>query len=283
MMHDDKTPKSNFTCHFHMANVLINPLATSSQLQNTPSHSDGIDSKTERLLRCTGVHLVQSAGILLKLPQPCIATAMVLFQRFYMMSSLRQFSIKDIGMGSLFLASKSCEEPRKVRDIINVYTYLLSSKPFKVPEYFDQAYYDQREALFIAEMQLLKRLGFQMNVALPYGLAINYLQLLEATDLVQKVWNLINDSLQSIVHCVHPPSTIASACIWIATREEKKKLPRDWWELFDVEFDDLIGTAAGIKSVYGQARDGPVGLTALENYLKSEEQLSDLEEQSGSR
>ena len=112
-------------------------------------------------------------------------------------------------MGALFLGSKLEECPIRMRDIINVYDVLLqreehsiSSKshmPFKYSpmSYFGNTFYELKDALVVAEMQLLKRLGFNVHVVLPYGSLVNYLRVLGLTsrsDAVTKAWGYLNDA-----------------------------------------------------------------------------------------
>ena len=165
-------------------------------------------------------------------PQVVMATAQVLFQRFWFVTSLKHFGIRvsaaspifrilphdqadeltqDIGMGALFLASKLEESTLRIRDIINCYSYLsslvayCSNPPYPPPtsfesydpmDYFATEFYDLKDALVIAEMQILKRLGFQTQCGLPYGHLVNYLQVLELTgekQLVNRSWGFCND------------------------------------------------------------------------------------------
>jgi hypothetical protein len=139
-------------------------------------------------------------------------------------------------MGTLFLASKLEETPVRLRDLINVFDYLLqralhysrfnpgprgdelrrarngkkdltqvTKKIEDVPAfeytpqaYFSQSFYDTKDALVISEMQILKRLGFQVQVNLPYATMVNYLQLLGLTKpelgIAQKAWSILNDA-----------------------------------------------------------------------------------------
>lgn len=116
-------------------------------------------------------------------------------------------------MGALYLASKLEECPIRMRDLINVYDVLLQRtahtlavqtgaphKPeFKyVPmSYFGNTFYDLKDALVVAEMQILKRLGFHVNVVLPYGTLVNYLRVLGLTsreDVCTRAWGYLNDA-----------------------------------------------------------------------------------------
>jgi hypothetical protein len=52
------------------------------------------------------------------------------------------------------------------------------------------------DALYVAEMHILTKLGFRVETKLPYSLAINYLQILALSGddrVAQRVWNYCND------------------------------------------------------------------------------------------
>lgn len=104
-----------------------------------------------------------------------------------------------------------------MRDLINVYDLLLqrashtitittstSSSSTPAPDfkyapmsYFGNTFYDLKDALVVSEMQILKRLGFNVHVTLPYGTLVNYMRLLGLTsreDAVSKAWGYLNDA-----------------------------------------------------------------------------------------
>lgn len=117
-------------------------------------------------------------------------------------------------MGALYLASKLEECPVRMRDLINVFDLLLkrashelsasrhvSSSNFDFTytpmSYFSQTFYDLKDSLVVAEMQILKRLGFSTQVVLPYGTLVNYLRVLELIDhdsAPQRAWAYLNDA-----------------------------------------------------------------------------------------
>jgi cyclin L len=53
-----------------------------------------------------------------------MATAQVLFQRFYYSKSFVRHNMEHFAMGCLCLASKIEEAPRRVRDVINVFNHI---------------------------------------------------------------------------------------------------------------------------------------------------------------
>ena len=123
-------------------------------------------------------------------------------------------------MGALYLASKLEECPIRMRDLINVYDLLLRHTAhtlasrtsaahnieFKyIPmSYFGNTFYDLKDALVVAEMQILKRLGFNVHVVLPNGTLVNYLRLLgltEREDVSSRAWGYLNDArVSSLPH-----------------------------------------------------------------------------------
>ncbi|KAI6126271.1 cyclin-like protein [Pisolithus croceorrhizus] len=285
------------------------PLATYSQIAKTPSREDGLPQELEEDLRAFGCKLIHQAGILLNQKQVAVATAQILFQRFWFVTSLKQFSIGDISMGALYLASKLEECPVRMRDLINVYDLLLqrnthelslhsspsSSSPSRRPQpthpsesshsyghmsamavpaasspsnskanfkytpmaYFSDTFYNLKDALVVAEMQILKRLGFNMLVVLPYGTLINYLRLLGLTNHKEacgKAWGYLNDALQTPVYAIYAVPTIVSAAILLATRHLGISLPstppNSWWDLFDAPWEDVWTVCGHIMRLY---------------------------------
>jgi len=111
-------------------------------------------------------------------------------------------------MGALYLASKLEECPLRMRDLINVYDLLLQQATHSLTKsgqdfhyhpmsYFGSTFYDLKDALVVAEMQILKRLGFNVHVVLPYGTLINYLRVLGLTsreDACSRAWGYLNDA-----------------------------------------------------------------------------------------
>ncbi|PSN46221.1 Cyclin-L1 [Blattella germanica] len=111
--------------------TLKNCLLPDEKLTPTPSQNDGLDQETESDLRILGCELIQTAGILLKLPQVAMATGQVLFQRFYYSKSFVRHAMETTAMGCVCLASKIEEAPRRIRDVINVFHHIKQVKSQK--------------------------------------------------------------------------------------------------------------------------------------------------------
>ncbi|RXN09942.1 cyclin-L1 isoform X2 [Labeo rohita] len=162
------------------------------RLSTTPSMLDGLDHETETDLRILGCELIQSAGILLRLPQVAMATGQVLFQRFFYSKSFIKHSFEIVAMACVNLASKIEESPRRVRDVINVFHHLKQGKSKKsIPLVLDQNYINTKNQVIKAERRVLKELGFCVHVKHPHKIIVMYLQVLECEKnqmLVQTAW-----------------------------------------------------------------------------------------------
>jgi len=254
-----------------MGSTILYPLASLEQIERTPSREDGIPEDLEEDLRAYGCKLIHQAGILLKQKQVAVATAQILFQRFWFVTSMKQFGVGDIGMGALYLASKLEECPLRMRDLINVYdlllqraTHSLSSKATEAFQhhpmtYFGSTFHDLKDALVVAEMQVLKRVGFNVHVVLPYGTLINYLRVLNLTnreDACTRAWGYLNDAHQTPVYALYQIPTIVCAAILLTTRHLNIRLPSQppvcWWELFDARWEDVWTISGYIMRLYRQ-------------------------------
>ncbi|XP_077397423.1 cyclin-L1a isoform X2 [Festucalex cinctus] len=173
--------------------TIDNSLIPEERLSPTPSMLDGIDLHTETDLRILGCELIQSAGILLRLPQVAMATGQVLFHRFFYSKSFVKHSFEIVAMACINLASKIEEAPRRIRDVINVFHHLKQIRVKKTPSslILDQNYINTKNQVIKAERRILKELGFCVHVKHPHKIIVMYLQVLECEKnqtLVQTAW-----------------------------------------------------------------------------------------------
>lgn len=125
-------------------------------------------------------------------------------------------------------------------------------------------YEAHRDRLYRVESHILRVLGFQTHVALPYTLCINYLQTLEVfksgdgSDLAKRAFAQLNSALLSpqLLYLTHQPSAMATASIYLAAREVNVKLPEvEWWEVFDVDREELGFLVVAMGSLDGFAHE----------------------------
>jgi hypothetical protein len=124
-------------------------------------------------------------------------------------------------------------------------------------------YYDRRTRLISMESTVLRVLGFQTHVALPYVQCINYLQTLDVFKesngqaLAQRAHAHLNSALFSpqLLYLTHQPSALATAAIYLAAREVGVKLPGEqWWEVFDTDREELGFLVVAMLSMNGFVR-----------------------------
>uniref|UniRef100_A0A3Q3L985 Cyclin L1a n=1 Tax=Mastacembelus armatus TaxID=205130 RepID=A0A3Q3L985_9TELE len=226
--------------------TIDNSLIPEERLSPTPSMLDGLDLNTETDLRILGCELIQSAGILLRLPQVAMATGQVLFHRFFYSKSFVKHSFEIVAMACINLASKIEEAPRRIRDVINVFHHLrqIRGKKNPSPLILDQNYINTKNQVIKAERRVLKELGFCVHVKHPHKIIVLYLQVLECEKnqtLVQTAWNYMNDSLRTNVFVRFQVETIACACIYLAARALQIPLPSrpHWYLLFGASEDEI--------------------------------------------
>ncbi|XP_067103117.1 cyclin-L1a isoform X1 [Osmerus mordax] len=226
--------------------TIDNSLIPEERLSPTPSMSDGLDLHIETDLRILGCELIQSAGILLRLPQVAMATGQVLFHRFFYSKSFVKHSFEIVAMACVNLASKIEEAPRRIRDVINVFHHLrqIRGKRSASSLILDQNYINTKNQVIKAERRILKELGFCVHVKHPHKIIVMYLQVLECEKnqtLVQTAWNYMNDSLRTNVFVRFQAETIACACIFLAARALLMPLPSrpPWYLLFGATDEEI--------------------------------------------
>ncbi|KAL8946515.1 MAG: hypothetical protein Q9222_007101 [Ikaeria aurantiellina] len=253
---------------------ISNALATIEQLSTSSSSLDGVPSNLEASIRFAGQQLTQAAGILLRLPQQIIVEALVIFTRFYLGpegGSLRSNSAKDVSAASLYMTAKISADPVSPRSVCNVYAYLLSEPTRRafpqaptpdLESYYlsEGAYYSARVILLQTETIILRALSFNVKVIAPHHLALTFLQTLgvlpsipssKSRALCARTVAYLNLALFSpqLLYVTHQPTTLAVAAIYLAAREVEVKLPgNEWWEVFDVDREDLGFLVVALRS-----------------------------------
>lgn len=173
------------------------------------------------------------------------------------------------------MTAKLSFQPTSPRSVLNVYTFLLSREasplwfvnpkgtPDKaVPEHYhltEGGYQAQRLILLRIESVILRTLGFNTHVALPHTITLTYLQTLGVSSaaVAQRAFEHLNSGLFSpqLLYVTHQPNALAVASIYLAARETGVKLvDGDWWEVFDVDREDLGFLVVAMQSMEGFAR-----------------------------
>lgn len=179
---------------------------------------------------------------------------------------------QDVASASLHLVAKPSAHPVSPRQLLTVLEYLNKLRPNLDPESLSKVnaescflsegnYQDARITLIRTEAQILRILGFETHVALPYTLCINYLQALEVfvdaqagKSLAKRAFAQLNSALFSpqLLYLTHQPHALATAAIYLASKETGVKLPgEEWWEVFDVDREELGFLVVALTSMSG--------------------------------
>ncbi|RMZ78611.1 hypothetical protein DV738_g3732, partial [Chaetothyriales sp. CBS 135597] len=246
--------------------LITNPIVTSQQLIKFHAADDADAGPSTRFATYL---LTQAAGILLRLSQDVIATAIILLQRYQVSSAsatetTESQSPRLSSAAAIYLAAKNSTTPVGPRSIVNVYAYLLSenASPLRFisraqddlsptqPDpstYFvsEGAYERERLKIFEYEARLLAGIGYDVHTALPYALALTYITALGGSSqkLSARVFEHLNGALLSpqLLYLTHQPNVLAVAAIYLAANEVGVKFVDsvNWWEVFDVDREGL--------------------------------------------
>lgn len=183
---------------------------------------------------------------------------------------------QDVAAAALYLTAKSSGNSVSPRQTLVVFEYLSSVGPdYTKPAMSDSSlniewhlsegkYETARNKLYAIESHILRVLGFQTHVALPYTLCVNYLQTLDVlnstggSSVAKHAFAHLNSALFSpqLLYLTHQPMALATAAIYLATREVDIKLPEaNWWEVFDVDREELGFLVVALRSVEGYAKE----------------------------
>ncbi|KAJ3498688.1 hypothetical protein NLG97_g933 [Lecanicillium saksenae] len=251
---------------------LTNPLATAEQLYRRSTFSSLPQDLQEAVFFATQC-LTQAAGLLLELPQSVTAQANVILARYWLVDSPMAHEFSDVSAAALYLVAKMGSFPRSPRDVSTVYAYLLSpnSAFFRTPgtatttndptSYYqtEDQYYKFQKNMLELEARILYSLSFNAHVALPHGLAVTYLQTLDflshsRQEVSLRASEYLNTALLSpqLLYLTHQPHALATAAIYNAARDLGASMPEcAWWEVFDVDREELGFLVVGMRSLEG--------------------------------
>jgi len=179
-------------------------------------------------------------------------------------------------MATLFLAAKIEENPRKTRDVVNVFAHIAqleTGRELRPMEYYCEEFLNYKGELIATEKHVLKELGFNVHVQHPHKLVLSYLNVLkQGKDMAQRAWSYLNDSFCTNVSCRYHPHVVACAAILLAARDLGIKLPDNppWWTLFDAllsEIEDVGRNVLFVSSRQLSRTDLPITEKLVEEYL----------------
>lgn len=183
---------------------------------------------------------------------------------------------QDVAAASLYLTAKPSPHPLTPRQLLVVFEFLDSVRPNYSASLADVdpstgkwslsegQYESARQRLYLIESSILRVLGFETHVALPYTLCINYLQTLDVfktsngSTVAKRCFAHLNSALLSpqLIYLTHQQSAIVTAAIYLSARDVGVKLPEtEWWEVFDVDREELGFLVVALRSIDGFAEE----------------------------
>ncbi|KAK7014885.1 cyclin pch1 [Favolaschia claudopus] len=166
--------------------------------------------------RARGVEFLYRLGCSLVLPTAAIMTAACWFHRFYMRFSMEDYHRQDVAAACIFLATKTEECGRKLRDVARICQLKITNREYAP----DSKEVEQCQAsILLTEEVLLEALCFDYVVESPHSKLVDLFDGHDEDTLVQEcAWSFAHDSYRTILCLIYPPQIIATACYVLAQR-----------------------------------------------------------------
>ncbi|KAG9226336.1 hypothetical protein CCMSSC00406_0003215 [Pleurotus cornucopiae] len=166
-----------------------------SALENTPT-----DWTLQKELydRARGVEFLFRLGSSLQLPTSAMLTAATWFHRFYMRFSMEHYHRQEVAAACIFLATKTEECGRKLRDVAKIYCSKVSNVPvLNVPN--DSKEVEQcQTGILLTEEALLEALCFDFLVISPHADLVDLFDTCQDDDPVcEYAWSIAHDSYRT--------------------------------------------------------------------------------------
>ncbi|KAF5381003.1 hypothetical protein D9615_003930 [Tricholomella constricta] len=202
-----------------MTFMALNPqwLFPLSALHMTPSNGISLDKQLYD--RARGVEFLFRLGSSLGLPSSAMFTAATWYHRFYMRYSMEDFHRQDVAASCIFLATKTEECGRKLRDVARVCQAKIAGLDISnIPA--DSKEVDQLQAsILLTEEYLLEAICFDLVVESPHAELVDLFDAYEHNPMIQDyAWSLAHDSYRTPMCILYPPKVIAAACYVLAQR-----------------------------------------------------------------
>ncbi|RDW86423.1 putative cyclin [Aspergillus mulundensis] len=239
-------------------------LFTDEELARSPSQLDGMTAEIENLNRSKGVNFITQVGMMLKLPQPTLATAAVYLHRFFM-----RFGIADrperpgihaypIAATSLFLATKVEENVRRMKELVVAVCRVAQKKPDLIVDEQSKEFWKWRDTILHHEDILLEALCFDLQLEQPYRILYDYICFFGVNDnkhVRNSSWAFLNDSSYTVLCLQFPARVIAAAAFYAAISHcdiafQDDEFGRTWWQQIDVDITQVRRACSRMAELY---------------------------------
>ncbi|KAL4928429.1 uncharacterized protein BDV17DRAFT_282007 [Aspergillus undulatus] len=229
------------------------PAPSNPELARSPSQLDGMSIDDENLHRSKGVNFIAQVGIMLKLPQPTLATAAVYLHRFFM-----RYVISDrpertgihaypIAATSLFLATKVEENVRRMKELVVAVCRVAQKQPNLVVDEQSKEFWKWRDTILHHEDILLEALCFDLQLEQPYKILYDYICFFGVNDnkhIRNSSWAFLNDSMYTVLSAFYAAASHCDLAF------EDDELGRPWWEQIDVDITQVRRACTRMAELY---------------------------------
>ena len=185
---------------------------------------------------------MRAAGVVLALTDSCLHAALEYSAHYYRSepavdteSGDLALSPESVAAACIFLASKVCEEPRRVRDCINAVHLAITGSPLED----SHLYWALKERIVLAEQQVLRSLGYDTAVEQPQILLLNFLRLLDVPrPLYGLCASLLNDAAGE-PRVRLPPRALVAAAVRLGAEMLAHPLPDGWCRSLELDDEQL--------------------------------------------
>ncbi|KAJ1921838.1 hypothetical protein IWQ60_006548 [Tieghemiomyces parasiticus] len=222
----------------------------------TPSSADGISPQVEVLNRAKACRFIYNVGLALRFSYTTIATACVLFHRFYMRNSMQEHHYYVMAGTCIYVASKAEEQQRKMRDVVLACARKAAKKDSLQLAEDSKEFLRWRDHLIYKEEILLEAVCFELTIQHPYKYLIQLLDYVQASKMVkQYAWAFVNDSFKSYSCLLYQPHVIAAAALYLAAKVCQEDLvgpnnQKRWWEHLKLQLSEVEDCADSVLKVH---------------------------------
>nr|XP_055045250.1 cyclin-Q [Misgurnus anguillicaudatus] len=185
---------------------------------------------------------IMETGVKLGMRSVPMATACVLYHKFFKSASLQVYEPYLVAMSAIYLAGKVEEQHLRTRDIINVCHRHFH--PESDPLELDGKFWELRDSIVQCELLILRQLNFQVTFEHPHKYLLHFLLSVKSllnrhawsrTPIAETALAMLKDSYHGSVCFRHKPQHLAITCLYLALQTYGVQLPRgelEWWQVF---------------------------------------------------
>ncbi|XP_077984189.1 cyclin-Q-like [Glandiceps talaboti] len=228
------------------------------------SGTTGVTS-TDNRIHFKAISFILEAGIKLHLESVPMATACLIYHRFFKECNVDIYDPYLVASSAIYLAAKVCEQQIRLRDIINVcYGTLHKDKPALE---VDSKYWELRESVVTCELLMLRVLKFQIAFELPHKYLLHYMKSVrdyidpdvwKDIPISSTAWAFLRDSYHSDLCLRVHPQHLAVTVLYFALQCHGVAIPfndtakRQWWQVLceDVKEESMQSIIEELIDMY---------------------------------